>query len=166
MFVVRVSTTPATILTRVTDRILAEVAEATPHNTYVSTRDDELPPNPDEVMFQLGMSVHSDVEQELVTGAGNQDIHLRHQISVTIHSTVQRDEVGRDLQYLTDDSQGMLQRVTSVLGALSGHDLVDGSGNELLAQPLRPSKVVVPPRDDRRRGKVTVLFDVEFDWAV
>lgn len=163
------TTTPDVILTRAHARIVAACDSATDDNTYISTTSTELPPNPDEVMYELGfsptMSFTSDGGGHF-TGAGRNAMHVSTQLSVTIHSILQADEVGRDKEYLTHADRGVIQYMTEILNALAEHDLLDSSGNELLSHPLRPSQAHIPPKDDRSRGYVTILFDLEFDWYI
>lgn len=163
------TSTPDIILTRAHSRIVAACDSATNDNTYISTTSTELPPNPDEIMYEIGLAPTLSFEYDgggHFTGAGRNAVHVKGQLSVTIHSTLQADEVGRDLQFLTHADRGIIQYMTEILNALTGHELLDESGNELLSQPLRPIQAHIPPKDDRSRGYVTILFDLEFDWYI
>lgn len=160
------SSTLDVILVRVHARIIAACPSATNDNTYISTVSSELPPSSDERMLEIAPSQVWTFEPGHFTGAGRNAVHMIGQISVTIHTTLQADEVGRDLQFLTHSDRGIIILMNEVLNALSDHDLVDASGNELLSHPLRPSQAHIPPRDDRTRGFLTLLFDVEFDTYI
>lgn len=155
-----------TILTRLHARIIAACAAATDDNTYISTVSSELLPNPDEVVFELSPSQSITFEDGHFTGAGRYAMHVVCQLNVTIHSTIQQDEVGRDTIYLTNSDRGIIKYMTQVLSALADHDLLDASGNQLLSHPLRPMQAYIPPRDDRTRGYVTMSFGCEFDWYI
>lgn len=154
------------ILTRFHARIIAACGSATEDNTYLSTVSSELPPSPAEVIYELSPSQSITFEDGHFTGAGRYAMHVSCQLNVTIHSTIQLDELGRDGIYLTHADRGIIQYMTEVLSALADHDLLDESGNELLSQPLRPVQAHIPPRDDRTRGYVMLSFACEFDWYI
>lgn len=160
----RISTTPDIILTAIVNRIISQVDGATSSNTYISTISNELPPNPAEVMFEISFAHNFATFDGEFTGAGNAGLHTQMTAMVTISTVIQRDEVGRDAVFLTDADQGMLQWLTKVLAALSNHDLLDGSGNQILAEPLRLTQGQIPPKDDRRRGFATLMMECSFDW--
>lgn len=161
-----VSSTLDTILTRVHARLITVCTGSTHNNTYLSTVSLELPPSSDEVVFEISPSQSLTFDDPHFTGAGRNAMHVSFQINVTIHSTVQSDEVGRDTEYLTHADRGIVKYMTAVLSALADHDLLDLDGNQLLSQPLRPLQAHIPPKDDRSRGYVTLVFGCEFDWYI
>lgn len=154
------------ILTRVHARIVAACPSATNDNTYISTVNSDLPPSPDMYMFEISPSQTWSFEPGHFTGAGRYAMHVIGQINITVHSTLQADEFGRDKEYLTHADNGIIKLMTEVLSALADHDLLDATGNELLSHPMRPSQAHIPPKDDRARGFVTITADVEFDWYI
>lgn len=160
----RIATTPDVILKAIIKRIIAEVDSASDSNVYLSTISMELPPNPAEVMYEIAFSHNFSSWDSEFTGAGNEGLHTQMTLMVTISTVIQVDEVGRDFYFLTHETLGVCKRMTDVLRALSNHDLLDDSGNQILAEPLRLSQGQIPPKDDRRRGFVTLLLECAFDW--
>ena len=158
------STNLAEVLTAFKTRLIDQIADASSHNTYLSTLPDELPPSPDELMFEISPSTNWQFEQGQIVGGGQNMLHVMGQILITCHITQQKDEVGRDSFYLTHETLGVSPLLKLVLKALSVHDLADPDGDLLLSHPIHPSSIVIRPKDDRSRGYVTLALDVEFDW--
>lgn len=160
----RIATTPEVILKAVVDRLIAQVPDATEANTYVSTVSRELPPNPGTTMFECSWAHNFASWDPEFTGAGNEGLHTVMTLMVTISTTLQLDEVGHDLQYLSHQQFGVCPLITRVLGALSNFDPTNEDDELILAQPMRLTQGQIPPKDDRRRGYVTVMLECEFDW--
>ncbi|MBE41889.1 MAG: hypothetical protein CL480_11390 [Acidobacteria bacterium] len=155
---------PEDILNSVKTRLIASITAATADNTYISTIPEELPPNPDEVMFEISPGQNLSFDYGLFVGAGLDSLNTTMQLTVTVHITQQKDETGRDDSYLRHATLGAFPIVRSILKALGDHDLQDGSSNEQLSQALHPLSATVPPRDDREAGYATVVFEAKFDW--
>ena len=162
----QVPTNLSEVLTRTVVRMIDDIAACTSSNTYLSTMPNQLPPNPDEVMFEVSPSGTYSFDQDIITGAGRNALQCSTEILVTIHVTHQNDEMGRDTEYLTNSTRGALVHVGSVLESLSLHNLLIANGNEILIHPMRPTTGWIPPKDDRRKGFVTLAFSVEFDWDI
>lgn len=158
------SSTLDQVLLRVIDRLIVTVAEAKSANTYISTVHDEPAPNSDENMFEVAPSENSSFDDAHMEGAGKNALHWIGSIDVMIHATAQNDQVGRDVEFLTNASRGIIGLVTKVLDSLSNHDLLDADGNQMLSQPLRPGRMSIPPKNDRTTGYILVSFSCEFDW--
>lgn len=152
------------ILLRTVARLIDQVTDAGTANTYISTVPQELPPNPAEFMFEVSPSNNYTFEEGHMTGGGTVMLHCITEIVVTIHVTGQPDQQGRDDHYLTHTDRGVIKQITGVLKALSIHDLQDAAGNELLSHPMRPVQGTIPPKDERKRGFVSLFFQCEFDW--
>ena len=86
---------------------------------------------------------------------------------VTVHSMVLLDESGRDAEFLTHATLGLVAKGTLVMKALAGHDLQDTADtpNEILDQPIFPSDAAVD-RSEPAKGKGLIQFGfmVVFDW--
>lgn len=160
----RIKTTPDLILKAIIDRLRDKVAAGQTATVYASTVSTELPPNPGEIMYEVSLAHNFAAWDPEFTGAGNEGLHTNMTLMVTISTTVQLDEVGHDTVYLTDETRGVLGRMTAVLAALSLYDPVNDNGDYLLCEPLRLTQGQIPPKDDRRRGFVTLLLDCQFDW--
>lgn len=160
----RRSTTLAEVLLQTQRRLIEEIEEATEHNTYFSLDDVELPPNPGEFMLQLAPNFNASFDRPQLTGAGVFDCHLLTEIVVTIHFTIQLDRMGWDYHYITDPRRGISYRIQRVLRALTDHDLSNDDNDQILAQPLQPRSLTIPPKKERKRGEVSIAFECEFDW--
>lgn len=147
-------------------RLVSEVDLATVDNTYVSTVSQELPPSPDEVMFEVSIGPNLNFDGGIIVGAGQASIHTRGQLMVTIHITQSKDEAGRDLHYMNHETLGVSPLVKGVLKAIAATDPVDvnDASEHLLAEYIIPVSVTIPPKDEREKGYVTCFFDISFDW--
>jgi len=155
---------PDEIFDSIKTRLIASITQATTHNTYISTMPMEMPPNPDEIMFEISPGQNVGFDQPIMYGAGTASLHTIMQITVTVHITQQKDESGRDDTYLRHATLGVFHLMRQILVALSIHDLADTSANEQLSQPLHPVSGTIPPRDDREAGYASVTFEARFDW--
>lgn len=156
-------TTPDEVLLSIKRRLIDVIADGTDSSVYLSSVPDELPPNAADFMYEVAFSGGQMLDGEMA-GGGVNTIHVVGAVAVTVHSTVQIDEAGRDDEYLTSGELGILPRVTQVLRALAVHDLENEGGEQILAEPMRPVDAQVPSHTPRRRGFSSVGFSVEFDW--
>lgn len=161
-----IATTLEPVLLRILDRLIDQIREANKVNTYLSTLPNELFPNPSEYMFEVSPGEQWSFDPGHMTGAGKNALHAVGSVKITIHHTGQLDQAGRDTEYLTGSVRGVMRLVTKVLDALSNHELADSDERPLLSQPLQPKAMYIPPKDDRRKGFVTIEFSCEFDWHV
>ena len=161
-----IKTTPDVILLRVVERLKAQIADAKESNTYISTVSQELPPNPADVMFEVSLSHNFAFDPGELAGGGSNTIHTHASVMVTIHTQIQLDEMGRDLHYLTHASLGVCKNMTRVLAALTDHDLLNAAAQPILAHTMMPAQGQIPPKDERKKGFVTLIFDVDFDWDI
>lgn len=159
-------TTLEPVLLRTVDRLIQQISEANEVNTYISTLPNELFPNPSENMFEVSPGETWTFDPGHITGAGKNALHVKGSLKVTIHHTSQQDQAGRDTVYLTNRTRGVMRLVTKVLDALTNHDLANEDEQPLLSEPMQPTTLHIPPKDERRKGFVTIEFSCEFDWHV
>lgn len=157
------ATTPDLILNLIQNRIVNCVPRANNSSVYLSTVPNILPPNAGDFIYELYLS-RGIFDQGEMAGGGIHTLLFQGDVHVTIHSFNQLDETGRDEIFLTDNARGVLPRATEVLNALAIHDLEDSAGNRVLAQPMRPTSFVIPPKEDRRNGFMQLTFSITFDW--
>jgi hypothetical protein len=146
------------------NRIIAEISAATDDNVYVSTIPEEVPPSPDEIMFEISPGPNISFDGPIFVGAGKNSLNTNMEFVVTVHLTQQKDETGRDEQFLEHASLGAFPLMRLVLKALAEHDPQDTSSNYQLSQMIRPVAAHIPPRDDREIGYFTLRFELVFDW--
>lgn len=161
----QVKTTLAAVLERIVARIVAQtlVTEFTDSTCYISLNPDVTPPpNPGD-MFCVVSPASGQFNQTMLDGGGNAQARFDTEIVVTVHSITQLDEPGRDKVFLNDASRGVITRLTKVAKVLSCHDLLDGSGNRILSQPLLPSNLELA-HDGRELGSAKMWFSCEFNW--
>lgn len=158
-------TTPDEVLLSVKRRLIDVIADGTDSSVYLSSVSSELPPNAADFMYEVAFEGGSFGDAEMA-GGGTSTLHVVGSVVVSIHSTVQIDETGRDDSYLASRELGILPRATSVLDALAVHELENELGEWILSEPMRPVDTQVPSHTDRRRGFASVGFSVEFDWDI
>ena len=108
-------------------------------------------------------------DQELFAGGGRHQVAEESSIAVTIYSPIRTDHPDRAAQALHDAARGLLPWKKTVLDTLAGHLLLDGSGNQVLRNPLYPLRSTAPKRLRREKADVcllAVIFGVDYDWAL
>lgn len=102
----------------------------------------------------------------IIDGGGNSTLASKIPIVVTVWSTVQLDETGRDTVALTDAQHGIVPRLTQVLGALSQFYPDDGTGAALIKEPALLEGPLTWRRPSRELLGMAVVFSAEFDWLI
>lgn len=108
-------------------------------------------------------------DQDLFAGGGRHQLAEESSIAVTIYSPIKTDHPDRAAQALHETARGLLPWKKSVLDVLAGHLLLDGSGRQVLRNPIYPLRATAPKRLNREKGDVcflAVIFGVDFDWAL
>lgn len=165
----RSTTTLAEVLTRIVARIIAQVTDATVSTCYMSLDPMALPaPNPGDFIYVVSPHTNGQFDDRLFDGAGTSDVHVSWPIVVTIHSTAINDESGRDTEFLTNATRGIVTQAGLILKALAGHDLQESTDtDEILAQPIIPSDAALNrTQPEKGKGFMQFGFMVQFDWDV
>jgi len=155
---------PEEIFDSIRDRLIDQITLATTHNTYVSTLPSETPASAADVLYEISPGQDVTFDYPEIVGAGQSQVSTKMQMMVTIHIATDRDQEGRDDEYLKASDIGAFVLVRDVLKALCAWDPLDSSSNEQLSQPMIPTRAYFPAKDDREVGYVTIVFDMEFDW--
>jgi hypothetical protein len=159
--VARIDSNLDDILNAVVTRLIDQLSDASSSNCYVSDDPDSLPPNPGDWVYVVSPSP-SGRFSELFEGGGVNQAEVITVIVVTIHSTSQNDEAGRADNFFRQADRGLLPKTRLAFKALAGHDLQDGSANELLNEPMHPADYTWL-RPDRSRGSNQLGFQIKFD---
>ena len=84
---------------------------------------------------------------------------------VTVFSRVRLDQPNRSEKVLKDASRGLLVLKRRILTALTGHDLQDADGNEILINLIAPVTATRPTFDPREHvASVSLAFSTDFEW--
>jgi len=159
----RTNADPELILERIAARLIDQLEGVSAANCFAvlaPTRD--AVPNAADFIYHVSL-VSGQFDSGAFDGGGNEQATVHAQLAVTIWSTRDLDQVGRDRKFLVDPGLGLLPKAKKVLLALSGHDLEDESGNELLDQPFFPADFHIE-RLERNLGSIQIGFSIVFDW--
>ena len=154
-------TTPTLVYTSIVDRLIASIPMANPTTCFLSLNPDIRPPMPGRFFYVVSLPPGS-VDLPNFEGGGNEFIELRQIFTVSINSTVMLDKPQTDVEFLTHQTLGILTEWLRVLNALSNHELLDSSSNEILAEPMRPTEIALEKRT-REIGSMQCGFEVCYD---
>lgn len=143
---------------------VASITELPPERVFFCQRD-EPPFNSQADSYVFLRFEDGDYDRPNLIGAGRIDTRERIVLSATIRSRVSLDEADRDTIWLTETqaSVGHLQLRHKVLDALVCFTVIDGDGNHLVTEPLKPA-TSRPPRKEKSPnpewGQSVLMFDV------
>lgn len=103
-----------------------------------------------------------------IQGAGRLNLQVVREITCTLWTRLETDQIRSDEEWLANASLGHLQCEHKLWDALATYQPVDGDGNWLVAYPIVPRRFG-PPRKGRKRkgwGRSTLAFDVSFTLDV
>jgi hypothetical protein len=163
----RVDTNQATVLQAVVDRLIASVVtdpKLTDETCFASLFPVPpllLPSN----LFLTVAPIEGQFEPGLHEGGGIYQTSEEAGVVVTVFTRMLLDRGGRSVKVLTESTRGLLVVKRLVLKALSGHDLVDPVGNQLLRNLMAPLNCD-PPKflDEDKIGYLSLRFSTDFDW--
>lgn len=158
-------TTPDRILLSSESKLIADVSDANESVVWISTLPDRPEPPPSGHGYEISMTGGVFDEDEII-GGGRDTLHVMNcQLVVTLHSIFSPlDEASRDKEFLTQESVGILRRVTEVMKSFAGTFLYDlDTGNRITA-PMVPTQYVIPPHTEKPSGYASLHFRLEFDW--
>lgn len=102
---------------------------------------------------------------EVMTGGGTAQLHWRGILTVEVISPIKLDQPGRDAEFLTNSTLGVIKGITGVLKALAIHDPVV-STNTTGIDPLFPQDTSQPIRDEGNFGSLAINFEASFKWSI
>lgn len=85
-------------------------------------------------------------------------------VIVTVFSQMRLDRPDADSKMLTDETRGLLALKRQILSALSGRQLQDADGNNILTTVMRPINASHPGRAAEETGAFSVAFSTDFVW--
>lgn len=148
------------IVTRIITAIGSRFSDA---NCYLSINPDSLPaPSPGGLTCVVSPASGS-FDEAYFEGGGNQQLLLNGGIIVKVHSPLQLDQSGRDVELLVNESHGVIDCATEILEALSNWSPVAANGDELTRDPLIPRDIHYT-RATNKLGGVEIGFGCNFDW--
>lgn len=162
------TTSPSLVFTRIVDRIRSQIEGAGEANCYLTLDPDSLPAVPGEFAYAVSPAPSAAFQQGRFDGGGNSQATVDWIIVITIHGLDQTDEEGRDTNFLTRSTRGIIDKWLEVATAISGHDLTasDFPGSDLiLNQPLFPVDIAVERRT-RRNGSMQFAVLATFDCEI
>lgn len=157
-------TTFATVLTRVVARLQSSLS-LTDATCYLTADRRRQPMSPPSVAFYTVAPGPGDFDQGMLDGGGREQLCANPAtLYVTIWTKVQRDEPGHATAMLTDATDGLVALMDGVLESLCTHALLDGSGNEILREPLSPLGWEAPEELSRDLDCLHIRLSAVFDW--
>lgn len=153
------------ILPAVVDRLIDQIEGVTKANCYVALNPDSLPNGGVGGILYVVSPTSGRFDDAYFEGGGVEQLFANAGLVVKIHSPLQLDQAGRDIEFLTDEAHGILDRATDVLAALSNWSPEDVSGNPQTRDPLYPMGYTLT-RAGRSIGAIELEFACNFDWNV
>lgn len=150
------------VLTAVVARLIDQLDDAGGANCYLSLDPDSLAPTAADFVYVVSPSPSFRFDESEFVGGEQAHCTVQTTIVVTIHSIAQNDEVGRDIEFLTNRSRGILERWRRVCNVLGGYDPTNEAGDNMLAQPLSPIDSSIA-KHDRAHGSIQTSFRCLFD---
>lgn len=157
----RVSTKPKAILEAVQRRLIASGA-FTSDNCEVSQHDADWESTPGEAWATIWIE-GGQFDPEQIDGGLPM---IKAAVSVGVHTRIMLDEAGRDERTLTEKNSGLLVLIDKVFQSLWLHDLLDESGDAILAEPMRPIQMETPQRPPGEWATIVKHWEVVYLWAV
>lgn len=156
------------MLQAVVTRLISAVNKFTDTNCFLTAEPpDEPPANVRNNVFCTVSPTNGQFDQEALIGGGFNTVFEEAGVEVVIFNAVKLDRVGHDSALMTEASRGLLVLKLAILKALSGHDLQDGSGNEILINLMAPLKSENPRSSKGKDGAVgdlSLQFSTDFEW--
>ena len=150
------------ILNAIVIRLRDQISDFNSSNCYLSMDPDAIPQSPGEFTCVVAPTSGS-FEEAFLDGGGQQQCTSAGGFVAKVHSPVQLDDLGRDVEFLTHDSLGLIELMRLVLKALVAWSPKDDLGNELTRDPLLPANFAFT-RTRRSLGAVEITFHLSHDW--
>lgn len=161
-----IPTTQDVVLQRVVARLISQLSGSgfAAANCYVA--DPPEPPTTDMAhnLFVLVTAGSGQYPDDVHAGGGANTPFEESSVWVTIYSRIKLDRPFAADASLTNASRGLLPIKRLVLKALCGHNLLDGSGNEILTRYMAPFNCSQPGRDTEDFAAVSLAFHTDFEW--
>ena len=150
-------------------RLISKVDKLTESNCFLTAKPlDEPPAAVRNMVFCTVSPTDSQYDQGAHEGGGINATFELAGVEIVVYNAVRLDQVGHDAAALTDAARGLLILKHDILRALSGHDLQDGNGNEILINMMAPllsgSPRSIKGDGDRHVGDISLQFSTDFEW--
>lgn len=160
----------APLLLAVVEQLKAEISGLEESTCFISLNPDDEPADTPGSLWITVSPGGGQFDKELWTGGGREQATVDTTFTVAVHSPVQLDQKGRDVEVLTNESLGVLQMLDQVIDTLSGWDYITDLGDPTeethTRDPLVPSGWTYPQRPTDRHGWIGMVFEVKFDWEM
>lgn len=164
----RVPTDQETVLTAVVDRLITQVHAFGDKNCFLTAAPlEEIPENVRDQVVCTVSPTDSQFEMDVHEGAGIFSTIEDAGVILNVFNAVKLDRVGHDAAALTHESRGLLRLKHEILKALSGHDLKNDAGEQILANVMAPMNSGAPRSYKQKLGLVSdlsVTFSCDFEW--
>lgn len=164
----RIPTDQTTVVEAVVTRLIASVNEFGDGNCFLTSEPPEDPVAIRQDLFCTVSPTDSQFDQGVQEGAGIDGTFENAAVIVVVFNAVRLDQTGRDASLLTKSGRGLLDLKRGILKALSGHDLKDAAGDEILVNYMSPLRSEAPrsikDKDSKFVGDLALLFSTDFQW--
>ena len=161
----RVATTQVDVLEAVISRLISQLTELKASNCYLS-----LEPYPDERITHPLCCIVSPMggvyDATVFEGAGSNSLIENSGVIVSVWSNLKLDQSGHAERVLNDAARGLIVLKRKILMALTGHDLLDSDGNQILVALMAPRQAEHPQKGvmkDNLTG-FSLMFSTDFEW--
>lgn len=162
----RIATNQIAVLEAVIARLIAAVDGFSARNCILTAQPPQEPPeNIHGDYFATVSPTNGRFDEGVHEGAGIEGTLEYAGVVIVIFSRIKLDRVGHDTALLTDASRGLLELKRLILRALSGHDLMDESGDSLLANFMAPLRSDSPNSTWEKGGRGPALGDLALTFS-
>jgi hypothetical protein len=158
---VRNPTTPDVVFATIRQRLI-DTETFTPSCVFVVTDREASLNVPPGTIYGIVQPGRFRFDQRQIAGGGRSNVKAEWDVSIVVMANIGLDQGDRAAQWLLN-SAGVIVRSSQVLDALLCVDLIDGDGNGLLTEPMRPSGGDVRAKPGKF-GELAVDFTVSFVW--
>ena len=164
----RVATNQSIVLQAVVDRLIGEIPEFSNSTCFLTTvPPDEPPANIRDNLFATVSPTNGRFREDVHEGAGIFGTFEEAGVMVTVFSSIRLDRIGHDSNLMMDTARGLFAIKHKIIKALSGHDLLDTAGNQILTNYMAPLTSDRPQssRDAKTAaGDLSLVFSTDFEW--
>lgn len=152
------------VLEAVMRRLIDQVEGFTASNCVISDETEPSTPFSGNVMCFVS-PMGGEFDAEWLVGGGEHQCKENTGVLISVWTQMKLDPKQRTEQALTNRSRGLVVFKKRILKALTGHRLLDESGNELLTDLMAPrSSVHVRKSEESKSVGFSLSFSTDFLW--
>lgn len=159
----RIATNQSTVVQSVVTRLIAQVTDFTAPNCYEVAEPEPTVERSHNLFCQVSVG-DGRFNDEAIIGGGINEVFEHSTVWVTLFSRLKLDQAQHAKQTLYDTSRGLLVLKGAILKALSGHDLMDTGGNQILIGYMAPLSSARPVKEWEGFSSISVAFSTDFEW--